>query len=275
MVEMKIALPHKFVSIKHFGYRGFMGKNPNIQIVNDLRDADYVWYNTVGDSGAVNEDLQEISNLNKKIIAIITGDTPPNFFPYGYVFGTTCGFNVPYEYDKFIAYYLQGCWSWHKRNILASFRGSRGTWKNRFKMDVGGVKITWIDWWKTPDTHKAAVLADYMLELQQSVFSFCPRGNGPSSMRLMESMLMGAIPIRFDDWTKPFGQNLDFSPRFSLDAHNVNDIVSALQNMSKSEIKQRVNAMRDFVERHLVIDARRGCEGTIGYSEWIREFTTL
>ena len=271
MVEMKIILPHTLTTIKHFGYRGFMGTNPNIQIVDNINDADYVWYHTAGDSNNLQEDLYNISHLNKSLIAVITGDETPSFFPYGYVFGTTCGFNIPYEYDRFIPYYIQGCWDWHKRTITASFRGHRTTWKNRFKMDVKGAKITWIDWWRTPPEAKGKMMSDYMLELQQSVFSLCPRGNGPSSMRLMESMLMGAIPVRFDDWTKPFGQRLDFSPRFNLDTDNMNDIISFCRNMSANEINERRKAMRDFVENYLVIDVRNKCEGTMGYSEYIRK----
>ena len=36
-------------------------------------------------------------------------------------------------------------------------------------------------------------------------------------MRLMESMLIGAIPVLLDDWTTPFGNALDgFAVRWSL-----------------------------------------------------------
>jgi len=82
---------------------------------------------------------------------------------------------------------------------------------------------------------------------------------------------MGAIPVRFDDWTKPFGQRLDFSPRFNLDTDNMNDIISFCRNMSANEINERRKAMRDFVENYLVIDVRNKCEGTMGYSEYIRK----
>ncbi len=271
---MKITLPHFHTPIHHFGYKGFVGHNPNIEIVQTLHDADFVWYHTVGDSHEVNEDLGRISNLNKRVIAIITGDKAPDFVPYGYIFGTNCGFNVPYEYDRFIPYYLQGTYDL-RRTQRISFRGHRQTWKNRHRMQVPGIQLTWIDWWKTDPSRRPQLMEGYVTELKNSVFSLCPRGNGPSSMRLFESMLLGAIPVRLDDWTKPFGQELDFSPRFDLDTVNMNDIVKYLQNMTESEIKQRVEAMRDFVEKYLVIDARRGCEGTMGYSEWIREFITI
>lgn len=268
---ISITLPHLHTSIHHFGYKGFMGSNPNIRIVNTLHEADFVWYHTVGDSDDVTHDLGRISNLNKRVIAIITGDQPPSFMPYGYFFGTSCGFNVPYEYDRFIPYYLQGSYDL-RRTQRITFRGHRTTWQNRHRMQVSGVQLTWIDWWKTDPAQRPKLMDAYISEMQNSVFSLCPRGNGPSSMRLFESMLLGAIPVRLDDWTRPFGQELDFSPRFNLDTTNMNDIVKYLQGMDDKEIKQRVGAMRDFVEKHLVIDARRGCEGTMGYSEWIREF---
>lgn len=268
---ISITLPHLHTAIHHFGYKGFMGSNPNIKIVHTLHEADFVWYHTVGDSDDVTHDLGRISNLNKRVIAIITGDQPPSFMPYGYFFGTSCGFNVPYEYDRFIPYYLQGSYDF-RRTQRITFRGHRTTWQNRHRMQVSGVQLTWIDWWKTDPAQRPKLMDAYISEMQNSVFSLCPRGNGPSSMRLFESMLLGAIPVRLDDWTRPFGQELDFSPRFNLDTTNMNDIVKYLQGMDDKEIKQRVGAMRDFVEKHLVIDARRGCEGTMGYSEWIREF---
>lgn len=272
---MKITLPHLHTPIHHFGYKGFMGHNPNIEAVQSLSEADFIWYHTVGDSHEVTEDLGRISNLNKRVIAIITGDQAPAFVPYGYIFGTNCGFNIPYEYDRFIPNYLRGDFDNRKRKTRISFRGHRQTWKNRHRMQVDGIRLTWIDWWKTPAERRPQLAEAYANELKDSVFSLCPRGNGPSSMRLFESMLLGAIPVRLDDWTMPFGQELDFSPRFNLDNTNMNDIVKYLQNMTESEIKQRVDSMRNFVESHLVIDARRGCEGTMGYSEWIREFIQL
>jgi hypothetical protein len=269
---VKILLPHNEVQIQHFGYKGFIGYNPNIEIVGSAQEADYVWYHTTGDGHNVTQDLMKISHLNKPVIAIITGDKPPEFVPFGYLFGTSCGFNVPYEYDKFIPDYLDGCWERRKRSHLITFRGHRSTWGNRHRMDVSGVKVTWIDWWKTPENRRHNLMTDYMNELQSSVFSFCPRGNGPSSMRLFESMLMGAIPIRLDDWTKPFGQELDFSPRFDLASTNTNDIVAYCRNMTVSDINDRRKAMRDFVEKHLVLDYRNGCDCTLGYTEWIRRF---
>ena len=50
-----------------------------------------------------------------------------------------------------------------------------------------------------------------------STFVLCPRGNGPSSIRVLEAMAAGAIPILIDDYTTPFEDKLcDFAVRWSF-----------------------------------------------------------
>lgn len=56
---------------------------------------------------------------------------------------------------------------------------------------------------------------------EASVFQLTPRGNGPSSMRLMEAMVAGALPVMIDDWTHPFGDPLcDFAVRWTMRPSN-------------------------------------------------------
>jgi len=50
-----------------------------------------------------------------------------------------------------------------------------------------------------------------------STFVLCPKGNGPSSIRVLEAMAAGAIPILIDDYTLPFEDTLcDFAVRWSF-----------------------------------------------------------
>lgn len=45
---------------------------------------------------------------------------------------------------------------------------------------------------------------EFLTVLQQSIFSLCPAGTGPNSIRLWESMALGAIPVVMaDDWAPP------------------------------------------------------------------------
>jgi hypothetical protein len=51
-------------------------------------------------------------------------------------------------------------------------------------------------------------LRDYCRMLSMSVFSFCPRGYGATSFRIMESLQYGAIPIYIsDDFIVPHGKD--------------------------------------------------------------------
>lgn len=258
------------IKARHFGHKGFVGTNPRIKLVTNKDEADYVWYHTVGDSKDVQKDLDAIAEMDKPAIVLITGDDKPARLPNGYIFGTCTGFNIPYEYDKFIPNYLNG-WNPSPRIHLATFRGAKNTWMNRHKMEVDGVRVTWGDWWNTKE-NRPKLASDYVAELGSSVFSLCPRGNGRSSMRLMESMLLGAIPVRLDDWTKPFGNTLDFSPQFDLNVTAMGDVVEYMHAMSEKEIASRRAEMKKFVDEFLVIDYLSGCEGTIGYTEYIRRF---
>jgi hypothetical protein len=66
-----------------------------------------------------------------------------------------------------------------------------------------------------PSDERRAYERRYAETLQQSKFILCPRGMGPSSMRLFDTMRMGRVPIILsDDWVAPVGPRWnDFSIR--------------------------------------------------------------
>lgn len=67
-----------------------------------------------------------------------------------------------------------------------------------------------------PVTDEAEVeyLESYVQRLKDSRFVLCPRGTGPSSLRLFESMMVGRVPVIIsDEWVPPDGPEW---PRFSL-----------------------------------------------------------
>ena len=61
--------------------------------------------------------------------------------------------------------------------------------------------------WHFSDTHRAdgrAAFASYAESLGRSAFVLCPRGYGPSSIRLFEAMQVGRCPVIVsDDWLPP------------------------------------------------------------------------
>ena len=120
------------------------------------------------------------------------------------------------------------------RPILASFIGSRKTHACReivFDAAVTGrpdMVIEDVDWWSSMgaeggDEFRAARAARFDDVLANSKFAFCPRGNGPSSMRRWEAAYAGAIPLLIDDATQPFGlvmPLIDFRPDGAGSVHD-------------------------------------------------------
>ena len=73
--------------------------------------------------------------------------------------------------------------------------------------------------------------------------------SGPSSMRLVEAMGCGAIPVLLDDWSTPFGSTLPFAVRWSLRHGDLDILVDVLQRMAadKAEVRRRLLQMHAFM----------------------------
>lgn len=84
------------------------------------------------------------------------------------------------------------------KKYLASFVGSR-THPIRNELEqLKGLSEFYISF----EPHSAE---EYCRVLHESIFSFCPRGYGLNSFRILESLQYGAIPIyRSDDFIEPF-----------------------------------------------------------------------
>ena len=91
-------------------------------------------------------------------------------------------------------------------------------------------------------------------------------------MRLTEAIMCGSIPIMIDDKTRLFGQDLG---EFALwSGMNTQDIAFALEtarNMPYDEYRRRLKLMLEFRKKYLLRDREAGCEGTLGFTEYIRE----
>jgi hypothetical protein len=122
-----------------------------------------------------------------------------------------------------------------------------------------------------------------------SKFVLCPRGLGAATIRLMESMRMGRVPVIIsDDWVEPEGPNWQgFSIRVSEDA--IADIPHLLEtreteavamgNLARDEWKRWFSdevAFRRVVDWCLQIRDRRQLPETIGrlpaYLQFLRPF---
>jgi hypothetical protein len=89
---------------------------------------------------------------------------------------------------------------------------------------------------------------EYNTVLSDSVFSLCPEGTGPNTIRLWESMAVGSIPVLFEnDWIRPNIEGYawdDFSVTISTtDFKNVFDILKSIPVDKIQEMRQNcINA---------------------------------
>ena len=269
---MKILPAHLLSRPYHVGYLGFQGFNPNIEVVADIDDADYVWYAFEGDGGTAEFDLRLFGNYAKPLIVVATGDDDyekcvkdknllftvntkrwTHCIPYT----TPLGMHVPPR----------------ERHYLASFRGSFSTDPNREAalkaVASPDVLVEQGEWWTANKQAQRLMRYRYEVLLRESRFTLCPRGRGPSSIRLTEAMLADTVPIMIDDWTRLFDQEMEFAIRTSWSG--LAESLEFCRTMGAEEYAFRRAAMALFVQEYLRVDEKIGGSGTLGYTEYIRQ----
>lgn len=107
--------------------------------------------------------------------------------------------------------------------------------------------------------------------LKDSIFSFCPKGHGPSSLRLIQSIAYGAIPVLMDDVSTPFGDSLDFAVKFTFPHQNMSLPLTAACEKKLDHLYHRLSKiasspallsyhrqkMADFYINYLAVDLKR------------------
>lgn len=75
--------------------------------------------------------------------------------------------------------------------------------------------------------------------LSESIFSMCPEGTGPNTVRLWESLAVGAIPVVFsDNWIPPKAPNVNWDDFCVFIRHDqIKDTLKILESLSKSEVE--------------------------------------
>jgi hypothetical protein len=80
---------------------------------------------------------------------------------------------------------------------------------------------------------------EYNTVLSDSVFSLCPEGTGPNTIRLWESMAVGSIPVLFEnDWVRPNIEGYhwdDFS--VTISTNDLNNVFEILKSISVDKIE--------------------------------------
>jgi hypothetical protein len=271
---MKIVLSESVMELKHKESLGFPGTNPNIQIVSP-EDADFIWYACLGDGDALRSDLRELDMQDKPVISVVLGDHDYR--------NCLSGSNLYRHFSCAIDDWLRCVPCIYRavrrterpKDILASFIGSFSTHPSRpelLKLAGEDVVVEQREWWGTGQTESSPNRVRYDEVMERSRFTLCPRGFGPTSMRLPDAILCGSIPIMIDDKTRPFGQDLGgFALWSGMKAPDISYALGVARDMSDEEYNRRRELMLQFAEKYLLRDLNSGCTGTLGYTEWIRE----
>jgi hypothetical protein len=165
-----------------------------------------------------------------------------------------------------------------ERKILTGFVGSRGTYEPRHMLayfsKYQNVYLHFNDeYWGNfmrNQTYLDIAEAEHHKFLQTTIFSFCPRGYGISSLRLLESIAYGAIPVLIDDEIVPFNHPLNFAIRFQFPKqslsepytnntlHILDGWYTKLQHVANNpkEIKKRRIQMLEFYRDYLAVDLK-------------------
>ena len=145
------------------------------------------------------------------------------------------------------------CWIFElpTRNDISVAR--RGEWHFEnavYREQIGAV----------PQSEKALLaergrVDEYMQVLEQSVFSLCPSGSGPNSIRLWESLGMGTIPVIISDSHRLPGEYLQWADAviFVDESKEAVDALPArLEQIRNSlnEVDRRQHLLRDLWNRH-------------------------
>ena len=285
---MKIIPLDRIKSIHHSGYRGWLGTNPNIEVVDHLEDADFIWHCAWGDGDNLRKDVEEADEygaaVGTPVIHNVTGDHcyVPSTGNENWYFNTTLNpdspcrqVQVPYSYHDSLKWWVDSGRPSRVRPNLVCFRGSFNTNPKRGRLlDLAyrDIIIEQCDGWEAARKGEWGIIQKHNDLLLSSIFTFCPRGIGESSIRVAETIFRGSIPVLLDDDSAWFGDKMDFCIRGSLDG-DLKALVWKLREISNNELElsSRLSQMSLFRDSYLLIDNHRGCDSTVGYTEKIRE----
>jgi hypothetical protein len=175
----------------------------------------------------------------------------------GYGNGTPCRFfKAPYSVDG--AAYDMTKWdervkSMRDRPLLGYFSGSMYTYPKRKSLSVLATIprffIMATDMWGKNEAQRSYYRTQYWNQMSNFIFGLCPRGNGPSSIRLSEMIIVGNLAVLLDDNSVFYGETMcSFFIRASFD----DDLVVLAQYLEdlvtdEKKLLQRLENFRNYV----------------------------
>jgi hypothetical protein len=215
-----------------------------LKMVNKIEDAKYIIYESNGDPIQV---INTIKNKypKDKLVFILSGDQnqhidneciwftnaikPSGLEKYQtQIFVTNPAMYKYYEKQNRCITQIS------KRHIDIYFKGTiwngmRTTMYNFFKDKVNTIIEKNDNYWSwrlngynRPSQEELEQESFKMYQIMDNAkLSLCPKGNGNSSMRILESLACGSIPILINDTSQPFGYSIEnFALVFDTKIHN-------------------------------------------------------
>ena len=238
-----------------------------LQFVNNVNDAKYIIYECNGDPVHI---IQAIKNKypKNKLVFILSGDQSQHIDdeciwftnavkltglskkqtqifvtnPAMFKFYEKQGKNVTKMKKRYIDIYFKGTvWSGMRTDMYNFFKD-----KPNCIIENNNEYWTWRLNGNKPSSNEIEEEAFKMYQcMDYAILSLCPKGNGNSSMRILESLVCGCIPILINDNSKPFGYSFDeFCLSFNTDIHNweyiyaeCNKLINDFEKLNKMQKK--------------------------------------
>jgi hypothetical protein len=170
------------------------------------------------------------------------------------------------------------------RPYLFSFVGSTASHPVRHRlMSIGHPRALLIDRQAAPGDPGPRTPEDYEREyaenIKDSAFVLCPRGGGPSSFRLFETMMLGRVPVIVaDQWVAPSGPHWEsFSVRVGeADIHTIPAVLdgraSEAGSMGEAARAAWLEWFSESVSFHRVVESCLELRGSTALREGVRGY---
>jgi hypothetical protein len=259
-----------------------------LEQVSDVRDADYIIYESNGDPiEVINGIKSKFSNFRKKLVFILSGDqnahiddeciwfcnavhpvrglakrqtqifvTNPAIFKF-YLQNKS---RIQPVGERGTNIYFKGTiWQGMRTEMNAFFSGREGC-----KIVENNNYWNWRFQYRKPtqDDIEATAFESYA-EMMDAKLILCPKGNGNSSMRIVEAIGCGAIPVLINDFSAPFGVAWDsMALVFDTRIHTWDVIYEECEKLLNDEVKMakmQMEGMRYFEDVVFGDYKRDGC----------------
>lgn len=268
----------------HGGNRGWFGGNPAFRVVGPGEPYDFIWANFWGDGAALRNDIATAKKAGRCIF-VITGDGlyTPDYDDGNFWFTTHLNpvgiakqFQVPYSYTSSLRWYRENKGKTFDKKYLANFMGSFDTNPDRRKLiEIAGPDLPIVerDGWRLSredhETHHRGIQEHSDL-IAASCFTLCPRGIGKTSIRVVEAIMRGSIPVLLDDDTRLFGDGMRWAYRNESLSGDLLGLVERLRILRDAENYHWCAwEMQKFRDKFLLRDELDGFPNDLGYTGFI------